>query len=84
MTKTLIELLVIFFVVIIFIYSKLKFVETKLYPKYARIFLQIKKVIEPILNFTSTILKPFKIGENLFIDSSQIIIIIILLFILRS
>ncbi len=71
-------------IVSLFIYSKVGSFENQISEKYLKIFTIIKSIFKPVLNFLKTLFKPYKIGVNLFIDTSQIVLLILLLIIILN
>lgn len=71
-------------IVALFIFSKVNFYENKISIKYKKAYSIIESILKPILDFLKTVFKPFQIGENLFIDTSQIILLILLIIILKA
>lgn len=82
--EIIIKLIATILIILIFIYSKLKVHENLLFSKYKSYFKQIKKIIAPVLGFLDSFFKPIKIGNNLFIDSSQFVLLVLLLLILNN
>ena len=77
-------LLKIFFNILIvglFLYSKLLPYKEKLNGKYKGIFNFFNSIFSPLLNGLKSLVKPFQVGNGLFIDMTQIILLILLLFI---
>ena len=66
----------------LFIFSKLNAYEAQIYPKYSKTFGIIKLILSPILKGLGAFLKPFKIGNGLFLDVTQFVLLILLLLIL--
>ena len=71
------------FILGLFLYSKLLPFKNKLLPNYRKVFNFFESIFDPIFNFLRNIIKPFKVGIGLSVDMSQIILLIILLFILN-
>ncbi len=69
-------------IVALFIYSKVQIYELKMFPKYQKTFATIKSFVKPLLSMLGNFVKPFKIGNGLFIDATQFILLILLLLIL--
>ena len=82
MTK-LVPILLSALIIGLFLYSKLLPYKDKLYPKYRRIFDFFDRLFMPIFHLFKKIVKPFQIGVGLSIDMSQMLLLIILLFILN-
>jgi uncharacterized protein YggT (Ycf19 family) len=65
----------------LFLYSKLLPYKDKLNNQYKGIFNFSNSIFGPILNFLKDFIKPFQVGVGLSVDMSQIVLLIILLFI---
>ena len=63
----------------LFLYSKLLPYKEKLDPNYRKVFDFFNNIFSPIFIFLKNLVKPFQIGVGLFIDMSQIVLLIILL-----
>jgi len=66
----------------LFIYSKLLPHESKLKPKWGKVFRIIKSIFQPILHLSNKFFHPYQVGYGISIDISQLILLIILLIIL--
>lgn len=77
-----IQILACLMIVALFVFSKAQAHEKNMFPKYQKIFEYIKNVVKPVLSILSSFFKPFKIGNGLFIDSTQFVLLILLLLIL--
>ena len=69
-------------VLFLFVYGKLNAYETHISPKYSKLYNVIKSIYKPVLKFLGPFFKPFKVGEGVFLDMTQIMVLIILLLIL--
>jgi len=72
------------FIIGLFLYSKLLPYKDKLNPQYKKIFDFFNSIFEPIFNFLKNIIKPFQVGNGLFVDMSQIVLLILFLFLLNA
>lgn len=63
----------------LFLYSKLLPYKDKLNMKYRGVFNFFEGIFQPILNFLSILIKPFQVGQNLAVDMTQIVLLIVLL-----
>lgn len=71
-------------IVALFIYSKVNAHESKISIKYSKAYQLIKSILNPILNLLRKVFKPHQIGNGLFIDTSQIFLLVLLLIIFKS
>jgi len=69
------------FIVGLFLYSKLLPYKDKLNNRYKGIFNFFNSVFSPVLNFLRRYIKPFEVGQGLSVDMTQIVLLLILLFI---
>ena len=67
----------------LFLYSKLLPYRDKLNPRYKKIFDFFNSLFNPIFNFLKNMIKPIQVGFGLFVDMSQIILLIIFLLLLN-
>jgi hypothetical protein len=67
----------------LFLYSKLLPYKDKLNPQYKKIFDFFNSLFTPIFNFLKNSIKPFQVGFGLFVDMSQIVLLIIFLLFLN-
>jgi hypothetical protein len=67
----------------LFLYSKLLPYKNKLTPQYKKIFDFFNSVFSPIFNFLKNIIKPFQVGNGLFVDMTQVVLLIIFLLLLN-
>ncbi len=71
------------FIVGLFLYSKLLPYKDKLNPQYKKVFDFFNSIFSPIFNFLKNLINPFQVGTGLSIDMSQIVLLIIFLFLLN-
>jgi uncharacterized protein YggT (Ycf19 family) len=69
-------------VVGLFLYSKLLPYKDKLNNRYKGIFNFFNSIFTPILNFMRKLIKPFQVGQGLFVDLTQIVLLVIILLLL--
>jgi uncharacterized protein YggT (Ycf19 family) len=67
----------------LFLYSKLLPYKDKLNPQYRKIFDFFNSLFTPIFNILKKMIKPFQVGFGLFVDMTQIVLLIILLLLLN-
>ena len=67
----------------LFLYSKLLPHKDKLNPNYKKIFDFFNRIFSPIFNFFKRLIKPFQVGIGLYVDMSQIVLLIIFLMLLN-
>jgi hypothetical protein len=79
----LVPIIINIFIIGLFLYSKLLPYKDKLNPQYKKIFDFFNSVFEPIFSFLKNIIKPFQVGFGLFVDMSQIVLLIIFLLLLN-
>ena len=82
--KFLLLIIINVFVVGLFLYSKLLPYKDRLNNEYKKTFNFFNSVFSPILNFFKRFMKPTKVGTGLAVDMTQIILLLIFLFILNS
>ena len=70
-------------VVGLFLYSKLLPHKDKLNPQYKKIFDFFNRIFSPIFNFLKNMVKPFQVGIGLYVDMSQIVLLMIFLMLLN-
>ena len=80
----LIPILISILIVGLFLYSKLLPYKDMLNPQYKRVFEFFNTIFSPIFNFFKKIIKPFQVGVGLFVDMSQIVLLIIFLMLVNS
>jgi hypothetical protein len=68
----------------LFLYSKLLPYKDKLNPKYKNIFDFFNRIFSPIFNFLKNMVKPFQVGNGLFVDMTQVVLLILFLFLLNA
>ena len=67
----------------LFLYSKLLPYKDKLNPQYKKIFDFFNRIFSPIFNFLKNMVKPFQVGIGLYVDMSQIVLLMIFLMLLN-
>jgi hypothetical protein len=67
----------------LFLYYKLLPFKDKLNAQYKGMFNFFNNVFAPILNFLKRFIKPFKVGQGLAVDMTQIILLTLLLMLLN-
>jgi hypothetical protein len=80
--KFIFKFIVILIIVLFFFYEKTKNVKSNLFLNYQNYFSKIEYIFNNIFNFLGNFFKPFKIGNNVLLDLSQFVFLIILLFLL--
>jgi hypothetical protein len=68
----------------LFLYSKLLPYKDKLNPQFKKIFDFFNSIFSPIFNFLKNMIKPFQVGNGLFVDMTQVVLLIIFLFLLNA
>ena len=68
----------------LFLYSKLLPYKDKLNPQYKKIFEFFNSLFTPIFNFLKKVIKPFQVGKGLFVDMSQVVLLILFLILLNT
>ena len=81
--KVLFLLILNAFVIGLFLYSKLLPHKANLNSKYNGIFNFFNRVFTPILIFLKKFIKPFQVGKGLSVDMTQVVLLILFLFILN-
>ncbi len=66
----------------LFIYSKIKPIEDKLFPENKKKFGYIKQAIEPALEWLNKYIKPYEIGQGYSISLAQFVLAAILILII--
>lgn len=79
----LIPVLMSILIIGLFLYSKLLPYKDKLNPKYRKIFDFFDRLFEPIFNFFKKSIRPLQVGVGLYVDMSQIILLVIFLTLLN-
>jgi uncharacterized membrane protein len=64
----------------LFLYSKLLPYKDKLGGQFKGVFNFFNKIFTPVLNALKSIVKPFQVGQGLSVDMTQIVLLILLLF----
>lgn len=67
------------FVFSLFFYEKAKGHKVNLFPKFQNFIQRLEYFFQPIFKFSSSIIKPFKIGQGIMIDISQLMLVALLL-----
>jgi hypothetical protein len=70
-------------IILLFLYSKLTPHKTRLTGQYLQTFLFCEKVFNPLLMLLRNVAKPTQVGNGIAVDTSQIILLLIMLFILK-
>ena len=81
--KSLLILIINSFILSLFLYSKLLPYKSNLDNKYRGVFNFFENIFSPILIFLKKFIKPFHIGNLLYIDLSEFILFLFLLLILN-
>jgi uncharacterized protein YggT (Ycf19 family) len=81
--KIIISLLANILIIGLFLYSKLLPHKDKLNNNYKNVFKLFNEVLDPILRFFRKFINPFQVGQGLAIDMTQILLLLILLFIIN-
>ncbi len=81
--KSLILIFINILIVGLFLYSKLLPHKDKLNPRYKKIFDFFYGIFSPFFNFLKNILKPLQVGLGLYVDLTQILLLIIFLMFLN-
>lgn len=76
---TILDLFFDFLLVGFFLYLKVGPYRDRLYPRYQSLFRFLHSVFHPLLQGLGSFLKPFRIGYNLSLDLSQLVLFLILL-----
>jgi hypothetical protein len=71
------------FIIGLFLYSKLLPYKDKLNPEYKKIFDFFNTVFTPIFNFLKSFAKPAQVGIGLFVDMTQLILLLLFLLLLN-
>ncbi len=72
------------FIIGLFLYSKLLPYKDKLNPQYRKIFDFFNSLFTPIFNILKKMIKPFQVGNGLFVDMTQVVLLILFLFLLNA
>jgi len=67
----------------LFLYSKLLPYKDKLSPNYKKVFGFFNSIFNPVFNLLKKIFTPYPVGGGIGVDMTQIVLLIILLFILN-
>lgn len=68
----------------LFLYSKLLPYKDKLNGQYKGIFNFFDSLFTPLFNFLKKYIKPFQVGQGLFVDLTQILLLILLLVVVNT
>jgi len=68
----------------LFLYSKLLPYKDKLNGQYKGIFNFFDSLFSPLFNFLKKYIKPFQVGQGLFVDLTQILLLILLLVVVNT
>ena len=68
----------------LFLYSKLLPYKDKLYKKYENIFNFFYSLFNPIIDLMKRVIKPLQIGKGLYVDMTQVILLIFFLIIINT
>lgn len=71
------------FVIGLFLYSKLLPHKANLNYKYKGVFNFFNRVFTPVSNFLKKYIKPFQVGSGLFVDMTQVVLLILSLVLLN-
>jgi hypothetical protein len=82
MTK-LIPVLISILIIGLFLFSKLLPYKDKLSPQYRNIFNFFSRLFLPVFSLLKKFFKPLQVGQGLLVDMTQVVLLIILLFILN-
>lgn len=75
-----IKILLNVLIVGLFLYSKLLPYQDKLNPQYRGIFDFFDRIFSFVLNAMKSVIKPFQVGPGLSVDMTQIVLLVLLLF----
>lgn len=78
-----VRLIIEFMIIGLFLYSKLAPYKDRLAGQYKGIFEFFSNIFEPILCFLKKILKPYQVGQGLWLDMSQVLLLVLLLILLK-
>lgn len=70
------------FILCLFFYEKTKNLKLQLFPQAQNFVQKLESFFYPIFKFSSSIIKPIKIGQGIMVDISQLILITLILIIL--
>jgi hypothetical protein len=79
--KLILILFINIFIVGLFLFSKLTPYKDKLIGNYLKTFLFFESIFNPVINFLKRFVKPTQVGTGIAVDMSQIVLLLILLFI---
>jgi hypothetical protein len=81
---TIIPVLVSLLIIALFLYSKLLPYQDKLNPRYKQVFDFFNKLFAPIFGFLKKRIQPFQVGTGIYVDMSQLILLVVFLLLLNS
>ncbi|GEM55104.1 hypothetical protein B0A58_07600 [Flavobacterium branchiophilum NBRC 15030 = ATCC 35035] len=81
--RTLLHFFIIIVIVGLFLYNKLLPYKEKLNPQYKKVFSFFDAIFSPVFEILKSIFKPVQVGYGLFVDMTQVIVLLILLFLLH-
>lgn len=70
------------FILFLFFYEKTKGFKLQLFPKTQSFVQKLESFFYPIFKFSSSIIKPIKIGQGIMLDVSQLLLITLILIVL--
>jgi hypothetical protein len=70
------------FILCLFFYEKTKHLKLQLFPKTQNFVQKLESFFYPIFKFSSSIIKPLKIGQGIMVDISQLMLITLILIVL--
>jgi uncharacterized membrane protein len=79
MVALIINILLNILIVGLFLYSKLLPYKDRLNPQYHKVFNFFNTIFTPVLNLLKSLVKPFKVGQGLSVDMTQIVLLVLLL-----
>lgn len=80
--KLVLQLIVAILVIGLFLYSKLLPYKDRLDAPYKKTFGFFETIFKPVLELLKSFIKPTKVGQNLGVDMTQIVLLIIFLILL--
>lgn len=81
--KILFYILINILVVGLFLYSKLLPYRDKLSPNYKKVFGFFNNIFNPVFNLLKSVFTPYPVGGGVRVDMTQIVLLVVLLFILN-
>ena len=70
------------FIMCLFFYEKTKGLKLQLFPKIQSFVQKLEAFFYPIFKYSSSIIKPLKIGQGIMVDISQLVLITLMLIVL--